>query len=462
MVLVWGADCPDLSDWLEPAETDDLVDLVGVLVTTQIKNQLPQVLFWQYSEKNLLPGSINLDDFVSDPDTCLPLKNMFALADVSNIQKAVSDARAGSRNTLHNFFAKIAEKTTVHFRSVWKEHRSIVFELVPDGANLIAGVREKNRFDFSKRSDGFKRFVSFLLLISAKVKSGELSNTILLIDEPDISLHPSGARFLRDELIEISKTNHVIYSTHSIFMIDRESVDRHIIVTKKNEKTVISIANESNIVDEEVIYNAMGYSLFESLNQKNIIFEGWNDKRLFQVATKRLPSKYSGLSKVFAKTGICHARGVKDIRNITPVMELANRGCFIVSDSDEWAREKQLEHQKGDGYGVWKRYDELLEGDAGIVTGEDFLEIAAFRPSINDTRSRYDLPGFDEALLEGQRGKLYSIGEWLRLGGMAKDVREQEIRAIKKSVWAELSTNHIRDVYFEYLAALAKTLDASR
>ncbi|MCK1477103.1 AAA family ATPase [Bradyrhizobium sp. 197] len=391
--LIRTSDCLESADWLEPAEIADLESLVGGTVADQIKANIPEVLFWQYTEQNLLPGSIDLDAFVADPTSCLPLMNMFALADIDNIPEAVAKARAGSRNTLHNFFSSIASKTTAHFRSVWKEHRSIEFELVPDGSDLIAGVREKNRFDFAKRSDGFKRFVSFLLLISAKVKSGDLSDTVLLIDEPDISLHPSGARFLRDELIEISKTNTVLYSTHSIFMIDRENVGRHIIVTKQQERTRLSEANESNVVDEEVLFNAVGYSIFESLRKKNLIFEGWRDKRLFQVATKRMPVSNASVAKVLAEVGICHAKGVKDIKNITPMMELANRRCLIISDSDVPAREKQRDHVDSNGYGLWKRYDEVLDVDQarGIVTSEDFLEVAAFGPALRDARDRLGL-----------------------------------------------------------------------
>ncbi|MCK1385455.1 AAA family ATPase [Bradyrhizobium sp. 21] len=455
--LLRAADCPQAVEWLEPADIGDLESLVGGALASQIKANLPEVLFWQYTEQNLLPGSINLDGFIADPTSCLPLMNMFALADIDDIPEAVAKARAGSRNTLHNFFSNIASKTTAHFRSVWKEHKSIEFELVPDGAELIAGVREKNRFDFAKRSDGFKRFVSFLLLISAKVKSGDLSDTVLLIDEPDISLHPSGARFLRDELIEISKTNTVVYSTHSIFMIDRENVGRHIIVTKQHEKTRLSEANESNVVDEEVLFNAVGYSIFESLRKKNLVFEGWRDKHLFQVAITRMPKSAVSAARILAEVGVCHAKGVKDIRNITPMMELANRYCLIISDGDGPARERQRDHVESRGYGLWKRYDEVLDAEQaiGIVTSEDFLEIAAFKPGLQDARDRLGITDFDDQKWGGPQGSLYAIGEWLRAGNVGKDIREKEIQRIKKAVWDELSARDIRELYYTYLVKLA-------
>ena len=157
---------------------------------------------------------------------------------------------------------RIANKTTNHFRKVWREYRNIEFSLRLDADQIIPGIKELNTHDFARRSDGFKRFVTFLLMISVKVKADLLRNTLLLIDEPDTSLHPTGARYLRDELIRISRTNHVVYSTHSIFMIDSGDIGRHLIVKKKGEVTSIESAKESNIAEEEVLYNALGHSVF--------------------------------------------------------------------------------------------------------------------------------------------------------------------------------------------------------
>jgi len=46
-------------------------------------------------------------------------------------------------------------------------------------------------------------------------------------------------------------------------MIDRENIGRHLIVKKELEKTSARAADFANIVDEEVLYNALGYSVFD-------------------------------------------------------------------------------------------------------------------------------------------------------------------------------------------------------
>ena len=161
------------------------------------------------------------------------------------------------------------------------------FVLAIDGDNIRCSISESNEYAFQQRSDGFKRFVAFLLTISAQSASGALENCLILIDEPDTGLHPSSARYLRDELLKISERNTVVFSTHSIFMIDHHQINRHLIVKKENEITTIEEASEGNTVKEEVIFNAINYSVFEHLKEFNIIVEGWRDKKLFEIATEK-------------------------------------------------------------------------------------------------------------------------------------------------------------------------------
>jgi AAA15 family ATPase/GTPase len=369
--LVRLTDFKDIPDgYLEDATMDDLSSLVGGIIIDITKANLPETLFWEYDEDNLLPSSVKIVEFATDPDICIPLKNMFTLAGIGDIKGSIEDKRKGTDNQFQNYLNGIAKKTTNHFRNVWKEYKNIEFSLHLNADQIIPGVKEKNTHDFSRRSDGFKRFVTFLLMISVNVKTDNIRDTLLLIDEPDISLHPSGARYLRDELIRISKTNYVIYSTHSIFMIDSGDIARHYIVKKKEEITSIESAGDSNIADEEVLYNALGHSIFAILNEKNIIFEGWNDKYLFRIA---LDGASAALKKKFKDVGVCHAKGVKTIKTITPMIELANRKCLVISDSDQAAKDQQKIFHQEKIYGEWKNYQEIDSGTEAI-TGEDFLK----------------------------------------------------------------------------------------
>jgi len=444
--------CADVQkEYLADIDAKYVNDIVGSETGKFIGSNIPKTLFWLYDENNLLPPSIGMTAFSANPEICQPLKNMFLLAGYLDIGKSINDAKQGSRNSLLNLLNNVAHKTTLHFHNVWKEYKKIEFDLIPDGDNIIPSIKEKNRYDCSKRSDGFKRFISFLLMISANVKTGLLVDTLLLIDEPDTSLHPSGARYLREELIKISNKNYVVYSTHSIFMIDRENISRHIIVKKEDEKTMIENVNESNIIDEEVIYNALGYSIFESLQKKNIIFEGWKDKKLFQIAI----TKNAQLKKAFKNVGFCHAKGVTHIKTVASTLELANRDCLIISDADEPARRLEKEYiDVVRGFGIWKRYDEI-NANIKAITGEDFIKKDIVLKHLQTIKDQYtNLTDLTSLNLSDSKGCLFVIKEWLKKGGKTDIEIKSIVDGVKNDLFENLKVTEIEDAYFEMINSM--------
>lgn len=439
-------------EYLSDISFKDVDDAINRIADTLIKENMPEVIYWTYSDENLLPANIDIAQFAARPTSCMPLKYMFELAQITDIKKAIEDTKSASAHSFRNLLNKVADMTTKHFHNVWKEYKTITFHLTPNGNNIDASVKDEfNHYEFSMRSDGFKRFATFLLLISTRVKTNQLQNALLLIDEPDMSLHPSGARYLKDELIKISKKNFVVYSTHSIFMIDKENIKRHLMVKKRDEKTSTLEVDESNIVDEEVIYNALGYSIFESLKNKNIVFEGWRDKKLCEIAIQKPPLEYKHLKNAFKEIGLCHAKGVKGIQNITPLLQLANRECLILSDDDTPSKEKQKEYVKNKGYGIWKRYSEVLP-DIEAITGEDFIKAEAFHNPIDIIRNKYpSLEVISNSDLSHKNGKISVMMSWLRKGKIDSNEQKIIIDSIKESVFEDLKPSHIEPVYYKYL-----------
>lgn len=446
--LIRVADLGEIPDnYLEDADIEDLAKLSGNAITEITEENLPDTLFWEYDENNLLPGNVKIAEFSANPDSCILLKNMFSLAGVSDIKTSIEDARKGTDNQFQNYLNRIAKKTTNHFRSVWKEYKNIEFSLKLNADQIIPGVKEKNTHDFSRRSDGFKRFVTFLLMISVNVKTDNLRDTLLLIDEPDVSLHPTGARYLRDELIKISQTNYVVYSTHSIFMIDSGDVSRHYIVKKKDEITNIESAKESNIADEEVLYNALGHSVFAIIKENNLIFEGWKDKHLFCVA---IGNASADIKKKYKDVGVCHAKGVKTVKAITPMIELAKRKCVIVSDSDKPAKEQQKLYKNEKGFGEWKTYQDI-DSSIEAITGEDFIKNDFIAKQIKTALSGTTMPVFAETTLPDKKGKLAVISKWLMDNGMTTGQTKDTIEKIKNTIFENLGHSNIDEVEYKKL-----------
>lgn len=460
--LVNTQDYTDIPEtYLEDVDAEYVNEVIGEEIVKFVPQALPKVIFWQYDEKNLLPPSVDINTFAANPDSCIPLKNMFMLAGVKNIGTEIKQAKEISANKLRNLLRRVATHTTTHFRNVWKEYKEIKFALEPNAETIEANIVEKNYWRMAQRSDGVKRFITFLLHISANVKANILNDVIILVDEPDMSLHPSGSRYLRDELIETAKKNYVVFSTHSIFMIDKNNIGRHVIVKKEHEKTAVRNASKSNFVDEEVLFNALNYTVFDILQKDNIIFEGWRDKKLFQVALEKIPTTHTQdlkkLKERLKSVGLCHAEGVKDVRNITPLLELANRNCIIVSDGDTPAKEKQKEFQAIHGYGTWKRYDEISK-NLKAETAEDFFKEEVFKGHL--TKIKQDFPNLTGDPTISSAGRMDAVKKWMVGQSIAQDKVKEALNILKENLFNNLKAADIDTAYYDFLKELSPLVDS--
>jgi energy-coupling factor transporter ATP-binding protein EcfA2 len=440
------------SELFEEIPSDDVYSFIGEEIIKHFSSYSHNVTFWKYNVENILPPSIDIKSFFSNPDSCIPLRNMFYLAKINDIKSELGKSNPGTKK-FRNLLERVSTHANKFLHEVWKEHGDVEFCLEPNGPIIEISIKEKNRYSFSQRSDGFKRFVSFLLMVSSNYITDKLSNSLILIDEPENSLHPSGVRYLRDELIKISALNPIVIASHSIFMIDKENIERHYIVKKKNEITEINLPALDNLVEEEILYRALGFSVYDIFKEKNIIFEGWRDKKLFNIAIENLPSGFKLLKKTFSKIGISHGEGVNSIKNITPIFEIINRFCLIISDDDKPAIKKQKEFLKQQYYGVWKRYSEIYDS-CSAITGEDFIKESLINKSIAEIKK--DNKDFIKPFkLDKTKGTLLCIQNWLTENGVDPKSMKPIINDIKVIIYNNLSSTDIKKSYFNFLKCLS-------
>ncbi len=116
---------------------------------------------------------------------------------------------------------------------------------------------------------------------------------MILIDEPDIHLHPSGIRWMLKELIEIGKHNNLFISTHSNFMLDKNTRERHYLLTKNKVGLTEAhhITSNEDINDDEILQSAFGINVItDFLTPHTLLVEGATDKKLLQKALKQVKS----------------------------------------------------------------------------------------------------------------------------------------------------------------------------
>jgi len=226
-----------------------------------------KILFWKSEDKYLISNRIDLRQFAANPKgISIPLFNCFSLIGIkeNQIQREISSLN--NPTSIYNIVQRLNDAVTEHIRKVWKGHpillkfninNNIISLLVEDeGVNYDAKVT-------SQRSDGFRQFISFLLTISIENKSEKLENTILLLDEPEMHLHPTAQINLLKEFLNITSNkdanNIIFYATHSNYLIDKSNLDRSFNVVKfKNTKTIVKTISKT-----QTSYSEINYEIFD-------------------------------------------------------------------------------------------------------------------------------------------------------------------------------------------------------
>lgn len=143
---------------------------------------------------------------------------------------------------------------------------------------------------FDERSRGFVWFFSFYAYFS-NLKIDPNRKTILLLDEPGLSLHASGQadvlNFIEDKL---APTNQVLYSTHSPFLIDPQRIDRvRTVQDLDSEGTTVSA--DAFRTDSDTVFplqTALGYELAQTLfvGPHSLLVEGPSDYIYLQLLSQ--------------------------------------------------------------------------------------------------------------------------------------------------------------------------------
>lgn len=174
------------SPLLEPLTYDHMKTIVFEIIKNIIsmENIYKRVMFWEYSDSHLLPSNVNIENFKSNPDICMPLKNIFYLSNIKDIQQDIKNAAKKDKG-LHSFLNNISNRATKEFRKIWPDLNNIEFVITKDGEEFDIRIKEKEYYSNEDRSDGFKRFIAILLMLSIESRTQEADNRLILFDEPD-------------------------------------------------------------------------------------------------------------------------------------------------------------------------------------------------------------------------------------------------------------------------------------
>lgn len=355
-------------DKLEQILEDELLEILDELI--------PEVIYWETSSEYLINDTIDLTAFKDNFSISIPLKNIFHIANIKDeeirnrINLILKDDE--ERSELSQI---LSEEITEYVNKVWTEHKININVIIESNHHCIVNVEDKDydrpKYKMEQRSDGFKQFISILLNLSAENKASILKNRLILLDEPEVHLHPSGIKYLRDELLKISENNSLVISTHSTYMIDKLNLKRHFSITKNKSITEIYQIQENNPYEEEVIYEALGTSIYEYIYPNIIIFEGKTDKDMFDIFSKKLKAELNTKNI----TAIS-ANGVNAIEKYVKFFNNGSVKGFVVVDSDREGKQvKNNIISQNDNYNSNNTFEinDLIANNSSNKALEDLL-----------------------------------------------------------------------------------------
>ncbi len=183
-------------------------------------------------------------------------------------------------------------------RRVWGDQQ-VTLRIVADGQYLKVVVQDDLgvEVELDQRSEGFRWLVSFFVVFRAQARD-ELTNAILLLDEPGLSLHALKQQEFRKTVSLLADDNQVVYTTHSPFMVGTDELHLVRIVELADRETGTKVHTSLLADDPRSIYPlqaALGYELAQSLfaQRRNLVVEGVTD--LFYVEAMSTAMRDAGL-----------------------------------------------------------------------------------------------------------------------------------------------------------------------
>ena len=285
-----------------------------------------------------------LFDFVNlNPKEILELGQDIPATDESPDEEQIKKIRENKKER-EILLQSAGTKLTKCFRDWWKqgEYR---FRFQADGDHFRIWVSDEKRPDeieLEGRSTGLQWFLSFYLIFLVESNDSH-QGSILLLDEPGVTLHPIAQRDLSDFFSSLSSTNQLIYTTHSPFLVNPDHLDRvKAVYVNNNGATEISSnlrAGEKNSSQTKSIYPvhaALGLTVSETLLQgcQTIVVEGTSDQHYLSAIKNYLIGKKMINPKremIFVPSG-----GVKGVNPIVSLLTGKDETLpYVILDSDK-------------------------------------------------------------------------------------------------------------------------------
>lgn len=238
--------------------------------------------------------------------------NIVALLSLQNALQTVENHLTGqTRINEFNTFEIQATSAINNFFPGISLHLNLAAPNLDDlikGASIELSENAGQIRSFSSYGHGAQRSVQMaliqLLATQAQNLNLHLPTVVLLIDEPELYLHPQAIEILRESLALLSNQHfQIIFSTHSPLLVNEEKILNTTIVTKDQNRTITrqKLATFTNTLNNHPHHASTVFSLQHStyllFSEHVFIVEGKTEKMLIPEIYSILKGKTIGHNK---------------------------------------------------------------------------------------------------------------------------------------------------------------------
>lgn len=327
----------------------------------------------------------NLKDKVNKKDIDKPefefMQGIFMLAGIWDQKDTIFNRTLVTERVLKDASARL----TSALNRDWNQGKELSWMLSHNGTDIEIMIEDPaigTRYTRpSTRSSGFKTYFVTSMVIKARTTKNPSHSHIYLFDEPGIYLHPKAQLDLQRAIELISDGAQIIYTTHSLFLINKNYPERNKVVSKTARGTKID--QKPYLNNWKSVKESLGILLSNNflIADKTIVTEGPSDIIYLWYLIKNLKRN----EKVdIDLNDICmvDAGESQNYVAITKVMLAEGRGILALVDGDDGGSRIKTELEKvcAEEIGDKKLQIKQLDGNKSI---EDYaLDTSTFKEAI--------------------------------------------------------------------------------
>lgn len=307
----------------------------------------------------------------------------------TKVVQATEDEIKVIENEISDYLGKLFPKHKIKFDAKPEADLENAYQPFKSTADLLMGPENGYFSSIEHQGSGARRtllWATLKYLSDSQDKKGSRPH-VLLLDEPEICLHPSAIREARTVLYELPASGNwqVMITSHSPIFIDLSKDNTTIIrVFRENDSEVKSTTlyrPERAKLDDDDKKNLKLMNICDPyvheffFGGRQIIVEGDTEYTAFSMIKEIYPDEYSDVQ-------IIRARGKGIIPSVAKVLKQFSKSFFILHDTDE---ELTYQGKKNPAWGMNNTIAALLDedGKVNLVACKTCFETAIFGEEVS-------------------------------------------------------------------------------